>query len=62
MNGKLNRRKFLTAATAGAASTAVAAPALGQGTPSIEWRMASSFPKSLDTIFGTAEVFARSPR
>jgi TRAP-type mannitol/chloroaromatic compound transport system substrate-binding protein len=60
LTGKLNRRKFLTAATAGAASTAVAAPALAQGTPSIEWRMVSSFPKSLDTIFGTAEVFARS--
>jgi TRAP-type mannitol/chloroaromatic compound transport system substrate-binding protein len=60
LTGKLNRRKFLTAATAGAASTAVAAPALAQGTPSIEWRMVSSFPKSLDTIFGTAEVFSRS--
>jgi len=25
----------------------------------IRWRIASSFPKSLDTIFGTAEVFAK---
>ena len=26
----------------------------------VRWRLASSFPKSLDTIFGTAEVFAKS--
>jgi TRAP-type mannitol/chloroaromatic compound transport system substrate-binding protein len=24
----------------------------------IRWRLASSFPKSLDTIYGSAEVFA----
>ena len=60
VTGKLDRRKFLTVATAGAASGGVAAPALAQGTPSIEWRMVSSFPKSLDTIFGTAEVFVKS--
>ena len=60
MTGKLNRRKFLTVATAGAAGAGVAAPALAQGAPSIEWRMVSSFPKSLDTIFGTAEVFAKA--
>ncbi len=60
VTGKLNRRKFLTAATAGAASAGVAAPALAQGTPSLEWRMVSSFPKSLDTIFGTAEVFSKA--
>src|SRR3546814_16401840 len=27
--------------------------------PEISWRMASSFPKSLDTIFGAGEVIAR---
>ena len=31
-----------------------------RATPLVEWRMVSSFPKSLDTIFGTAEVFAKS--
>jgi TRAP-type mannitol/chloroaromatic compound transport system substrate-binding protein len=60
VTGKLNRRKFLTTTTIGAAGATIAAPALAQGTPSIEWRMVSSFPKSLDTIFGTADVFARS--
>jgi len=56
---KLNRRKFLTVATAGAATAGIAAPALAQGAPSIDWRLVSSFPKSLDTIYGTAEVFAK---
>jgi len=60
VKGKLNRRKFLTTTTIGAAGATIAAPALAQGTPSIEWRMVSSFPKSLDTIFGTADVFAKS--
>jgi len=28
-------------------------------TPTVRWRLASSFPKSLDTIFGGAEVLAK---
>jgi TRAP-type mannitol/chloroaromatic compound transport system substrate-binding protein len=58
--GKLDRRKFLTVATAGAASAGVAAPAIAQGAPSIDWRLVSSFPKSLDTIYGTADVFTKA--
>ena len=27
--------------------------------PEIRWRLTSSFPKSLDTIFGTAQTFAK---
>ncbi|AMO25562.1 TRAP transporter substrate-binding protein [Ramlibacter solisilvae] len=30
--------------------------------PAVRWRMASSFPKSLDTLYGGAEVFAKSVR
>jgi hypothetical protein len=30
--------------------------------PEIRWRLTSSFPKSLDTIYGTAETFARYMR
>jgi len=37
----------------------MAAPALAQGMPEIKWRLASSFPKSLDTIFGAAEVISK---
>ena len=53
----MERRSFLKKAAVGAAVGAVAAPALAQ-TPTINWRLASSFPKSLDTIYGAAETFA----
>ncbi|MFN4277741.1 MAG: TRAP transporter substrate-binding protein [Ferrovibrio sp.] len=60
----MQRRKFLKgAALAGAGSIGVAAsfpaPAIAQTMPEIRWRMASSFPKSLDTIFGAGEVVAK---
>lgn len=55
----MERRSFLKAATLGAAATTVAAPALAEGLPEIRWRMASSFPKSLDTLFGAGELIAR---
>lgn len=55
----LDRRSFLTRASVGgaaaAAGTALAAPAIAQDMPSVTWRLASSFPKSLDTIYGGAE-------
>ena len=49
----MKRRQFLKQAGVGLAGTAVAAPALAQS--QLRWRMASSFPKSLDTLYGTAE-------
>ena len=58
----LDRRSFLTRASIGgaaaAAGTALAAPAIAQEMPTINWRLASSFPKSLDTIYGGAEELA----
>jgi len=57
----MNRRKFLrTAGTAGIgiAATTLAAPAIAQS-GEIRWRMASSFPKSLDTLYGGAEFTAK---
>ncbi len=57
---KVGRRQFLKAAAAGAAGAGISAPSLAQTAPSIEWRMVSSFPKSLDTIYGAAEVFAKA--
>jgi TRAP-type mannitol/chloroaromatic compound transport system substrate-binding protein len=54
----MKRRKFLTTAGLGAAATTLAAPAIAQS-PEIRWRLASSFPKSLDTIYGAAEVIAK---
>jgi TRAP-type mannitol/chloroaromatic compound transport system substrate-binding protein len=57
----VNRRKFMTTATVGAAAaTAVAMPAIAQSAPEIKWRLTSSFPKSLDTLYGAAEMIAKS--
>ncbi len=44
--------------TAGAAA-ALPRPAIAQSAPQLTWRLTSSFPKSLDTIYGAAEVFAK---
>lgn len=58
-----NRRGFLKgaglAAAGAAATTTIAAPAIAQEMPEITWRVQSSFPRSLDTIFGTMETFVR---
>ena len=55
---KIARRKFLKGigvAGLGAASASVAAPAIAQSTPEIKWRQTTSWPKSLDTLFGGAD-------
>ena len=55
----LSRRQFGGLAAAGAA-LAAAAPALAQQTNEIvKWRLTSSFPKSLDTLFGAAATIAK---
>ncbi|MCC7046920.1 MAG: TRAP transporter substrate-binding protein [Alphaproteobacteria bacterium] len=56
----MQRRRFLKSAGLGAAAaTTLAAPAIAQSAPEIKWRCASSFPKSLDTIYGAAEFMAK---
>ena len=56
----MKRREFLKAAGVGlAASTAVAAPAIAQSTPEVKWRLTASWPKSLDTLYGGCEYFAK---
>jgi TRAP-type mannitol/chloroaromatic compound transport system substrate-binding protein len=57
---QVSRRKFLAAAAAGTAGAGIAAPAIAQTKPTIDWRLVSSFPKSLDTIFGASDTFAKS--
>jgi TRAP-type mannitol/chloroaromatic compound transport system substrate-binding protein len=55
----MQRRKFLRTAGIGGGAAAVAstlaAPAIAQSMPELKWRLASSFPKSLDTLFGAGE-------
>nr|WP_257166808.1 TRAP transporter substrate-binding protein [Bradyrhizobium sp. SRS-191] len=56
----MKRRDFLKVSAAGAAATgAIASPAIAQSMPEIKWRLTSSFPKSLDTIYGGAEYMAK---
>jgi TRAP-type mannitol/chloroaromatic compound transport system substrate-binding protein len=59
----MQRRRFLRSAGVGsaavAASATLAAPAIAQSMPEIKWRLTSSFPKSLDTIYGAGEFFAQ---
>ena len=55
----MKRRQFIASAAAGVAAGAVAKPAIAQSDPDIKWRLTSGFPKSLDTIYGAAELFAK---
>jgi TRAP-type mannitol/chloroaromatic compound transport system substrate-binding protein len=54
----MKRRQFLRNAGAGLALSTAAAGAHAQSAAPVRWRMASSFPKSLDTLFGAAEQIA----
>jgi len=55
----MRRRDFLKTAGLAATTAAVAAPAIAQSSPEIKWRMPCSWPKSLDTLYGAAEVMAK---
>ena len=54
----MERRHFLAASATGLAG-AVATPALAQQAGELRWRLTSGFPKSLDTLYGASETFAR---
>src|SRR5713101_3600478 len=59
----MKRREFLKAAGltgVATAATGVAMPAIAQQMPELKWRCTSSYPKSLDTIYGAAEIFAKA--
>jgi TRAP-type mannitol/chloroaromatic compound transport system substrate-binding protein len=53
----MDRRSLIKHAGLAGVLAAGAAPAV-QAQAQIRWRLASSFPKALDTIYGAAEVFA----
>jgi TRAP-type mannitol/chloroaromatic compound transport system substrate-binding protein len=55
----MKRRRFLQQLTTGLVAGAVASPAIAQSQPSIRWRLACSWPKSLDLLYGTGEAFCK---
>src|SRR6516165_7982055 len=56
---KMQRRAFLMRAGAGVAATAVARPAIAQTGAPVRWRLATSWPKSLDTLYGSVEAMCQ---
>ena len=59
---KVTRRKFISTAGAGgvgAAAASLASPAIAQTMPELKWRLAASWPKSLDTLYGGCEYFCK---
>src|SRR6266567_5510261 len=55
----MKRREFLKVGAAGMAASALAAPAVAQSMPEVKWRLTASWPKSLDTLYGACETFAK---
>ena len=55
----MERRSFIKNAGLAGILAAGSAPAIAQSQPGVKWRITSSFPKSLDTIYGGAEVLAK---
>ena len=56
----MKRRSFASTALAGAVTAAaLSAPAIAQAQPKIRWRLASSWPKNLDTIYAAAEQVSK---
>ncbi|UUZ52576.1 twin-arginine translocation signal domain-containing protein [Massilia sp. H-1] len=55
----MERRSFIGKAALGASVGLIAAPALAQSQPTINWRLASSFPKTLDTIYGASDTLTK---
>ena len=58
----MKRRDFLTGVGLAGAGGAFAAPAVAQSAPSVTWRLTSSFPTMLDTIWSGAQTFAQAVR
>lgn len=57
----MDRRTFVKASGAGVAAggVTIAAPAIAQAQPKVSWRLTSSYPKSLDTLFGISTQIAK---
>jgi len=59
---RVTRRRFINAgmaATGSVAATSIAAPAIAQSMPEVRWRLAASWPRSIDVPFGACETVAK---
>lgn len=54
----MDRRSIIKNAGIAGILAAGAAPAVVHAQTALRWRLTSSFPKSLDTLFGVSDVFA----
>src|SRR6202162_2270090 len=55
----MKRRQFIQAATVGVAATALATPAIAQSASAVKWRLTASWPKSLDTLWGSCVTISK---
>jgi TRAP-type mannitol/chloroaromatic compound transport system substrate-binding protein len=55
----MERRSFIRSTGIAGVLAAGVAPAIVNAQANVRWRLASSFPKSLDTIYGAAEEFSK---
>ncbi|MXQ12225.1 TRAP transporter substrate-binding protein [Microvirga makkahensis] len=55
----MKRRTFLAGTAVAAAAGPIASPAIAQPLPEVRWRLASSYPKSLDTLYGAGVQIAK---
>ena len=62
MNRRSAIKSTLIAASGLAAAATLSRPSIAQSAPKMSWRMTSSFPKALDTIFGAATTMANYVR
>lgn len=57
----MKRRDFIrVTGLSAAAATTLASPAVAQSMPEIKWRMATSWPRSLDTLHGGVETLCKA--
>ncbi len=59
MREAIGRRGFIAGAALGATALATGPTRAAGADPEVTWRLTSSFPKSLDLLYGGAEAFAR---
>ena len=58
----MDRRAILRRSALAAAAATLAAPASAKPMPAVRWRLTSSYPTSLDAIYGAGQVFAQYRR